>query len=294
MNEPRLLRDRFWASSSWPWWKHLLVAAAVLLTIGLFLSLFTRRDDSISPPSAVEPRPAASQRTTEAPAATDNTPISTQGSGASTTQQSSTSSQPTSTLSATSSSGNALSILATIPIEREQGAGYNRDLFAVWLDADGDGCGTREEVFVAESLSPVQPGPGGCSVSAAEWYSIYDGQTTTNPSTFDVDHVVSLKEAWDSGAWNWEPSRRIAFGNDLTDSRTLVAVSAVSNRSKGDADPSNWLPMDEQICQYLADWIAIKARWSLSMDESEHGRIRNMLRRDCPSTNVEDWPLPPT
>ena len=265
-----------------------------MLTIGLFLSLFTRRDDSISPPSAVEPRPAASQRTTEAPAATDNTPISTQGSGASTTQQSSTSSQPTSTLSATSSSGNALSILATIPIEREQGAGYNRDLFAVWLDADGDGCGTREEVFVAESLSPVQPGPGGCSVSAAEWYSIYDGQTTTNPSTFDVDHVVSLKEAWDSGAWNWEPSRRIAFGNDLTDSRTLVAVSAVSNRSKGDADPSNWLPMDEQICQYLADWIAIKARWSLSMDESEHGRIRNMLRRDCPSTNVEDWPLPPT
>ena len=171
MNRLRSLRDRFWASSSWPWWKHLLVAASVLLTIGVVLSLFTPSDGTSSPPSTAEPRLAASQQTTAAPAPTDTPPPSTQGSSASTTQQSPTTSQPTSTLSATPSNGNALSILATIPIEREQGAGYNRDLFAVWLDADGDGCDTREEVFVAESLGPAQPGLTGCSVPAAEWYT---------------------------------------------------------------------------------------------------------------------------
>ena len=176
-------------------------------------------------------------------------------------------------------------------MEREHGAGYNRDLFAVWSDLDGDGCDTRDEVLMQESLSAVQT--DGCAVIAGDWYSIYDGATTAVPSEFDIDHVVALKEAWDSGAWNWLPDRRIAYANDLTDPRTLAAVSAVSNQSKGDADPSNWLPPSGDRCEYLANWVAIKARWSLSMDESEFGRIRNMLQGECLGTEVTPWPPAP-
>lgn len=175
-------------------------------------------------------------------------------------------------------------------MEREHRAGYNRDLFAVWSDLDGDGCDPREEVLILESLSPAQVDPSGCSVLAGSWYSTYDGATAVDPSTFGVDHVVPLKEAWDSGAWNWAPSRRIAFANDVSDPRTLAAVSAESNRFKGDADPSNWLPTSAEVRPYLANWVAIKARWSLSMDESEGGRIRKLLRGDCEGTEVAPWP----
>jgi hypothetical protein len=128
-------------------------------------------------------------------------------------------------------------------------------------------------------------------VLSGEWLSIYDGVTVTDPTGVEVDHVVSLKEAWDSGAWQWDLQRRSDFANDLDDVRTLRAVTASSNDAKGDADPSNWLPPNAAaVCGYLSDWIAIKARWGLSMDESETGRIRNVLSDRCPDQTVAPWP----
>ena len=113
----------------------------------------------------------------------------------------------------------------------------------------------------------------------------------TDPAALEVDHVVALKEAWDSGAWQWDDARRAEFANDLVDARTLRAVTAASNQSKGEADPSNWLPPNEAfVCTYLADWIAIKARWELSMDQSEFGRIRNVITERCPEQTIAPWP----
>jgi len=43
-------------------------------------------------------------------------------------------------------------------IEPEFVGGYDRDLFADWYDADRNGCNTRKEVLIAESLEPVQIG----------------------------------------------------------------------------------------------------------------------------------------
>ena len=66
------------------------------------------------------------------------------------------------------------------------------------------------------------------------------------------------------------------------------------NASKADADPSNWLPPDEAFhCSYVADWVAIKARWGLSMDQSEHGRIRRLLTNRCPDQVIVPWPQTP-
>ena len=59
-----------------------------------------------------------------------------------------------------------------------------------------------------------------------------------------IDHVVALNEAWDSGAWAWGPDRLTAYGNDLDDPRSLRAVTGAVNNDKGDKDPSNWLPPD--------------------------------------------------
>ena len=64
------------------------------------------------------------------------------------------------------------------------------------------------------------------------------------------------------GAFAWADAWLVAFGNDLTDVRTLIAVTAASNQQKGDSDPSNWLPpLASAQCPFIGNWLAIKARW---------------------------------
>jgi hypothetical protein len=163
-------------------------------------------------------------------------------------------------------------------------------LFKHWVDADGDSCDTREEVLIAESTSRAQVDAYGCKVIEGDWLSPYDNAAHTNPSELHIDHMIPLKEAWRSGAWAWSAMKRQLFANDLTDARSLIAVTAGQNRSKSDRDPSNWLPPQTQYrCTYLAEWVAIKSHWKLSMDQSEFGHIKNILTASCGSTTVAAW-----
>lgn len=165
-------------------------------------------------------------------------------------------------------------LVSRLRIEEEFPSGYDRDLFRHWIDADGDGCDARREVLIEESLVPVSIGPG-CLVSG-EWVSVFDGRTTTDPSSFDIDHFVPLKEAWESGAHAWDSGKRTRFANDLDYSGSLIAVSASSNRSKGSADPAEWLPPNgDYRCEYLVTWVEVKLRWDLSADSREISAIRN-------------------
>ena len=179
----------------------------------------------------------------------------------------------------------ALDLLATVPVMLEHRGGFDRGLFPGWVDADRDGCNTRAEVLRRESTLPVRITVR-CTVVAGDWVSLYDGAVINDPSRLEIDHVVSLKEAWDSGAWAWGSDQRADYANDFSDPRTLRAVSVASNRAKGEKDPSNWLPVPKDQCRYLADWAAIKARWGMSADQSEWGRIRNVIRDRCPGLTV--------
>ena len=184
----------------------------------------------------------------------------------------------------------ALSILATIPQVKEYTSGYNRSLYKHWSDLDGNGCSAREDVLIAESRTKAQVDPYGCKVVAGDWYSPYDNKTYSDPADIDIDHVVALKEAHDSGAWAWSAAKREQYANDLSDNRHLIAVKDSENQSKSDKDPSNWIPKNSTyLCTYLADWVAIKARWKLSMDTSEWGRIKNLLTASCKTTTITPW-----
>lgn len=89
---------------------------------------------------------------------------------------------------------------------------------------------------------------------------------------------MSLAEAHRSGGYAWSGERRAAFANDLADPRALIAVSASVNRSKGEQGPEEWLPPNAAYrCRYVADWMAVKVRWSLSMDERENVAVGNLL-----------------
>ena len=169
--------------------------------------------------------------------------------------------------------------LENLRVEPEDRSGYNRDLFEHWIDADGNGCDTRREVLIQESLTAVTVGAG-CDISGGTWTSLYDGFTSSDPSDFDIDHMVPLAEAWDSGAGIWSDSRRRDFANDLSSSYSLIAVSSSSNRSKSDGDPADWLPPDSTyVCEYVQQWVSVKQQWDLSVDEVEARTLDEVLAR---------------
>jgi hypothetical protein len=172
--------------------------------------------------------------------------------------------------------------IRSLKLAPETRRGYDRAKFVHWVDADGDGCNTRYEVLIAEARQKPTIGPR-CSLSGGRWVSYYDGQATTNPSSFDVDHMVPLAEAWDSGAKRWTAGTRKRFANDLADPRSLVAVTASSNRSKSDRDPAEWLPRAGAQCRYVREWTAVKTRWGLTVDRVEK---QALLRRAQGCRNV--------
>ena len=197
-----------------------------------------------------------------------------------TTLVASTSSSTSTTTGAVApvAAGTTAALLASITVENEYTSGYVRELFPHWKDLDGDGCDTREEVLIRDSQTKAQVDPFGCVVVAGDWLSPYDGARWSDKGNVDIDHVVALKEAWDSGAWAWTTSQRTLFANDLSDPRTLLAVTDSVNQSKSDKDPSNWMPpLASYHCTYIADWVAVKARWKLSMDQSEYGRVKKLV-----------------
>lgn len=175
----------------------------------------------------------------------------------------------------------------------ERPSGYRRALFPHWDRATGT-CSVREQVLRSESVTPAVVDPSTCSVRYGTWYSTYDGVTLTDPTRIDIDHVVALKEAWDSGAHAWTPARRRAFANDLTDPISLAAVSSISNREKSDKDPAGWMPVPAARCGYLSAWVGIKLRWSLSVDKNELAAIRAHAAA-CPgASNPTKTSTPPS
>jgi hypothetical protein len=155
--------------------------------------------------------------------------------------------------------------------------GYSREKFPHWRSA-GDNCDVRDTVLKRDGTKVKL---SGCNVVAGTWTSIYDGKVLDSPTKVDIDHVVPLANAWRSGAASWTTDQRSDFANDLEDPQ-LVAVSATSNRSKGDQDPSTWKPSETSSwCQYAQDWIAVKTKWKLTVTTAEKSALADMLEK-CP------------
>ncbi|MCY9784357.1 HNH endonuclease family protein [Nocardiopsis sp. EMB25] len=181
--------------------------------------------------------------------------------------------------------------IAALTVATESRDGYDRSLFPHWVDGDRDGCHTRKEVLIDEATTFPEVGPR-CRVTGGEWESYYDGQTIDASRALDVDHMVPLAEAWDSGASDWTTARRRDYANDLDEKVALVAVSARSNRSKADQDPSTWLPpLAEAHCRYVTEWVTVKTRWGLSVDERERDTLTEVAAT-CPDALVHTRPAP--
>ncbi|MFI8521063.1 HNH endonuclease family protein [Streptomyces sp. NPDC085481] len=157
--------------------------------------------------------------------------------------------------------------------------GYSRDRFPHWAE-QGQSCNTREAVLERDGTDVRRDDE--CRAVSGSWVSVYDGKTYTKASGLDIDHMVPLANAWRSGANTWPQDRRKAFANDLTHPQ-LLAVSAVSNRSKGDQGPDEWQPPSRAYwCVYARAWTSVKSTYDLTVTKSEKSMLGRMLDT-CPA-----------
>ena len=180
----------------------------------------------------------------------------------------------------------ASTVLAQLAVAPANPAGYDRSLFVHWIDADANGCDTRQEVLIRSSTVPVTKSTG-CTITAGKWTSWYDGATWTAPSDVDIDHLVPLGEAWASGASSWTADQRRAYANDLSLPVALQAVTDNVNQAKGDRDPAQWMPPVAGVaCRYATDWVLVKYRWNLTIDTAEQATLSGILSGSCGGTVV--------
>lgn len=179
--------------------------------------------------------------------------------------------------------------VAGLAVADEDRTGYDRDAFRHWIDEDRDRCDTRKEVLIAEAT--VAPSQGArCALSGGQWYSYYDNETWSDQADLDIDHVVALAEAWDSGASQWTTEQRRAYANDLGDDRSLVAVTDNVNQAKSDQDPATWMPTYEPAhCRFIGEWVTVKLRWGLTVDPDEQTAL-TMEAAACPDATITVTP----
>jgi len=172
------------------------------------------------------------------------------------------------------SAATARTYLASLTVATENRTGYDRDLFPTWITISGT-CDTREYILKRDGSNVVTN--SACTATSGSWYSPYDGATWTAASDLDIDHLVPLAEAWDSGASAWTTAQRQAFANDVTRPQ-LLAVTDNVNQTNGDQDPATWMPsLTSYRCTYVRAWVQVKYYYDLSVDSAEKTALTNYL-----------------
>jgi hypothetical protein len=182
--------------------------------------------------------------------------------------------------------GTALALLGTLSVKgRAPKSGYDRARFGpAWADTDRNGCDTRNDVL-ARDLDPVAFRAGSrCVVVAGRLADPYTGRTVVftkvAAQVVEIDHVVSLSNAWQTGALAWPESKRLAFANDRLN---LLAVSRDANRQKSDGDAATWLPPNKGYrCAMVARQVAVKSKYGLWVTRPERDAISRVLGT-CPA-----------
>ncbi|MEV4556304.1 HNH endonuclease family protein [Kitasatospora sp. NPDC049285] len=172
------------------------------------------------------------------------------------------------------SAATARTYLASLTVKAENRTGYSRSLFPLWITISGS-CNTRGTVLKRDGSNVVTD--ASCAATSGTWFSPYDGATWHAASDLDIDHLVPLAEAWDSGASAWTTAQRQAFANDLVRPQ-LIAVTDNVNQAKGDKDPAEWLPsVIGYRCTYVRAWVQVKYYYNLSVDSAEKTALTNVL-----------------
>ncbi|WP_154654171.1 GmrSD restriction endonuclease domain-containing protein [Acidipropionibacterium thoenii] len=180
--------------------------------------------------------------------------------------------------------GTALAALAKVPVKgRAPKTGYSRAQFGqAWADVNRNGCDTRNDILARDLTSrTVKAGTHGCVIASgvlndpytAKYIHFTRGNGTS--TAVQIDHVVALSDAWQTGAQKLSSTQRRQLANDPLE---LLAVDGPTNEKKGDGDAATWLPANKSFrCQYVARQVAVKVRYKLWVTPAEHDAIYRVL-----------------
>lgn len=167
---------------------------------------------------------------------------------------------------------------------------YSREAFgSAWRDVDRNGCDTRNDILQRDFATTIlKPGTGDCKVIGGTWTDPYSNESYTfdeAPSGAQIDHVVSLKNAWQMGADQWSEDLRVKFANDPLNLRVTIASL---NQQKSDSNAASWLPPYKPgRCNFIATQVAVKAKWNLYVTESEKEVFVAILSKsECQETKL--------
>jgi hypothetical protein len=178
----------------------------------------------------------------------------------------------------------ALVQLESIPVKgRAPKTGYSRDEFGpAWADTDHNGCDTRNDILARDLTDQTfRSGTNNCVVTSGFLADKYTGTTINfvrgqdTSTDVQIDHIVSLSDAWQKGAQQLSADQRKELANDPLN---LMAADGPTNSAKGDKDAATWLPPNKAFrCEYVARQTAVKARYSLWVTQAEHDAIAGLL-----------------
>jgi len=192
----------------------------------------------------------------------------------------------------------AAALLAALPVKgRAPRTGFDRALFGpAWADADRNGCDTRNDILRRDLRTiTLEEGTNGCVVLTGILDDPFSGQSLpftrgADSSAIQIDHVVALSDAWQKGAQQWSPGRRLAFANDPVN---LLAVDGPLNMAKSDGDAATWLPPDRAYwCPFAARQVAVKVKYGAWVTQAEHDALVGILST-CPAEPAPSSDAPP-
>ena len=161
--------------------------------------------------------------------------------------------------------------------------GYTRAQFGqTWADVSRNGCDTRNDILKRDLTNVIfRTGTRDCVVESGTLIDPYSGTTINfvkgNKSSMEVqiDHVVALSNAWQTGAFKLTLAKRTEFANDP---ENLLAVQGRLNSQKGDGDAATWLPpLKSYRCTYISKQIAVKAKYGLWVTSPEKAAMKTIL-----------------
>ncbi len=176
----------------------------------------------------------------------------------------------------------ATAMLKSLPVKGKAAAtGYNRNkkFGNGWKDFDKDKCDERQDTLSRDMSKVKFKDRKKCTVASGTLHDRYTGKKINwkvKSGSVDIDHVVSLKNAWISGGQKLSQTQRQALANDPLN---LMAASASANRQKGDKNTAEWLPKNKSFrCQYVATQISVKKKYALSVTKAEKTAMSKVLK----------------
>ncbi len=149
---------------------------------------------------------------------------------------------------------------------------YNRKDWKHWVDSDHNCLNTRSEILKLRSRGTVSFNKKGCTVISGVWDDYYYPEVHTNAKKVDIDHLIPLKNAHQTGGSAWNKIEREVFANDP---ENLVITNLTYNRKKGAKGIDGWLPVHKNYaCKYIKDWAKLKKKYSLQMTAKEQQTLK--------------------